>query len=211
MKALTKLLSIGGPAIRPDPSREDFSEFNINGLFGNQLREFLQQRNGFYACESALHVFPASVGGSILGVQQWNSSKLWRYEYGDLGRDAFFFAEDAFGNQFCFSKGQVCLFDAETGELSKVAADLEGWAGAILKDYRILTGHPLMHDWQVENGAIPQGKRLMPKIPFVLGGKYSLDNIYALDSVSAMKSRGNLALQLRDLPDGTKVEFRVVP
>jgi hypothetical protein len=68
-----------------------------------------------------------------------------------------------------------------------------------------------MHDWQVENGAIPQGKRLMPKIPFVLGGKYSLDNIYALDSVSAMKSRGNLALQLRDLPDGTKVEFRVVP
>jgi hypothetical protein len=211
MKALTKLLSIGGPAVAPDPSMDDFSELNINGVFGNQLREFLQQRNGFFAFESALHVFPDSVSSNIFSVQQWNSSNLWRHEYGDLGQGAYFFAEDAFGNQFCFSNGQICSFEAETGELSNIAADLEGWANAILNNYKVLTGHPLMHDWQVTNGAIRQGNRLMPKIPFVLGGKYSLGNIYALDSVSAMKSRGNLALQLKDLPDGTKVEFRVVP
>jgi hypothetical protein len=50
----------------------------------------------------------------------------------------------------------------------------------------------------------------MPKIPFVLGGKYSLDNLYALAAVSGMKTRGNIARQIKDLPDGSRVEFRII-
>jgi hypothetical protein len=68
----------------------------------------------------------------------------------------------------------------------------------------------LLHLWQEKNGALPIGARFMPKLPFVLGGKYSLDNLYALSAVSGMRSRGNLARQLKEVPDGARVEFRVV-
>jgi hypothetical protein len=74
----------------------------------------------------------------------------------------------------------------------------------------MLTGYSLLHEWQMRHGAIPAGTRLMPKIPFVLGGQYALDNLYVLSSVSAMKSRGNLARQIKDLPDGSQVQFRVI-
>jgi hypothetical protein len=52
--------------------------------------------------------------------------------------------------------------------------------------------------------------RLMPQIPFVLGGRFSLSNLFALDAVRAMKTYANLALQIKDLPDGATVNFRVV-
>jgi hypothetical protein len=44
-------------------------------------------------------------------------------------------------------------------------------ASSLLNDYAFLTGHPLIHQWQVKNGALPAGSRLILKIPFVLGGK----------------------------------------
>jgi len=58
--------------------------------------------------------------------------------------------------------------------------------------------------------ALAMGSRLMPKIPFVLGGRYRVENLYSLGSASAMKSRGNLARQFKDLPDGAQVRFEVI-
>lgn len=135
---------------------------------------------------------------------------MWRCEYGELADRALFFAEDAFGNQFCLHHERVCSFDAETGELNELAANLETWASSLLNDYAFLTGHPLIHQWQAKNGALPAGSRLIPKIPFVLGGEYALQNLYPLVATRGMKSRGNLARQLKDLPDGARIEFRIV-
>lgn len=42
----------------------------------------------------------------------------------------------------------VVLFHAESGEIREVAATIEEWAGRILTEYEILTGHPFAHDWQ---------------------------------------------------------------
>jgi hypothetical protein len=143
-------------------------------------------------------------------LSRWNSFGLWRHEYGDLIGNVLFFAEDAFGDQFCLDNGQVCYFDAETGEFKVLGQNLEEWAKCILQEYGLLTGHPLMHQWQEQYGPLPIGTRLMPKIPFVLGGEYALDNLYTLASVSGMKSRGNLARQIKDSPDGAQVKFRII-
>lgn len=51
--------------------------------------------------------------------------------------------------------------------------------------------------------------RLVPKTPFVLGGGYNLDNLYALEASESMRYRGSIATQLRDLPDGAAVQLRV--
>jgi hypothetical protein len=102
------------------------------------------------------------------------------------------------------------LFDPETGEFEQVADDIEGWAGAILDDYRVLTGFPLAHDWQVANGTLRPGRRLTPRIPFVLGGEFAVDNLYDANTVSALLYRADIAEQIRDSPDGTRVTLRVV-
>ncbi len=54
------------------------------------------------------------------------------------------------------------------------------------------------------------GKRLLPKVPFILGGKFTVDNLYLLDSITGMKLRGDLARQIKNSPDGTKVTFKIV-
>jgi len=209
MKSLEKLLSVATAGLGPKVVMPNVPVLMPFASLGNELKHLLSLRNGFYAFESALHVFPAE-SGAEMNLNDWNLPGLWRFEYGDLADSTLFFAEDAFGNQFSLRDGRVCFFDAETGEQTAFAADLEGWAERILKHCNVSTGYPLLHDWQQKNSALANGTRLMPKLPFVLGGRYSVDNLYCIAGVSGMKTRGDLARQLKDLPDGTQVRFEIV-
>lgn len=177
---------------------------------GNELSILLSLKNGFYAFESALHVFPWEANHSAMGLADWNAPYLWRHEYGHMCEAMLFFAEDAFGNQFCLRERYICQFDAETGEIKELAKSFEEWACKILSDFEFLTGRGLLHNWQEAYGPISNGKRLVPKTPFVLGGDYSVTNLIAMDSVRAMRSRGNLASQLNGLQDGSKIQFRII-
>lgn len=145
-----------------------------------------------------------------MGLRRWNDDHLWRSGYGDLAEGHLFFAEDIFGCQFAIKNETVFSFDPETGESVALAETLEGWAAALLEDYEVNTGYPLAHDWQLHNGPLSDGTRLVPKRPFVLGGEFSVENLYALDSVKGMRLRAELAVQLRDLPEGATVNFTVV-
>ena len=177
---------------------------------GSELLEMLGLRNGFYAFEGTLHVYPSGGSATTMSLEEWNSKDLWRYEYDHLSDGLFFFAEDGVGNQFCLRDNEVCLFDAETGDLEMIAGTIDDWARRVLDDYELLTGFPLFHDWQVTHGRVPLGCRLVPVVPFVLGGEYALANLRAVGAVSGMRSRGNLARQIYDLPDGAQIEFRVI-
>lgn len=211
--SVQRLVSAGSEPLSRDmpPRGNELSAFTESRSLCDELSDLLIQKNGFYAFESALHIFPATQGEGRGTLKWWNSPNLWRQEYGILARDSFYFAEDAFGNQFCFLSGQVCTFDAETGDIEALGTTMSEWADRVLADYDVLTGYSLLHRWQRKHGALPHGQRLIPKKPFVLGGAFTLENLYALDSVSGMRSRGNLARQIVDLPDGGSVELKVVP
>ncbi len=175
------------------------------------LEVLLLACNGFYAFESALHVYPSTATASELGVAKWNEPELWRETFDALGDGWCCFAEDAFGGQFAIGpNGVVGLLDPEIGLIEHLAADIEAWAKRVLDDYTVLTGWPLAHEWQVANGPLRPGRRLIPKVPFVLGGDFSSDNLYDADAVSAMRYRGDLAAQMRDLPDGSRVTLRII-
>ena len=90
--------------------------------------------------------------------------------------NCLFFAENLFGEQFCIFNGKIYLFDPETGDKEMVGNDFEEWAKSILDDYHFLTGYFLGRDWQAKNGSIPINNRLLPKIPFVCGPEFDLDN-----------------------------------
>lgn len=173
------------------------------------LRALLGQKNGFMAFESALHVFPAGSTPNGYSIEQWNAPSLWRAAYGDAAADGLFFAEDIFGEQFCLRSSSIWRFNPETGDSEELAATLEEWAARLLQDYDGETGYPLAHAWQERHGPLPLDRRLLPKIPFVAGGKYALENLYAAEAVEGMKFRAELARQIRNLPDGTPIRFEI--
>jgi hypothetical protein len=175
-----------------------------------QLTELLAARNGFYAFESALHVFGSGstvVGGSL---EDWNDNNGWIASYGGLADGAFFFAEDVFGGQFAIIGDEICTFDPETAATEAVSSSIEDWAGQLVQNYSVLTGFVVAHDWQTQHGVIEPGCRLVPKRPFVLGGEFSAANVCSLAAVKGIHVRADLALQIRDLPDGSKIRYRIV-
>lgn len=200
---LDRLLSVTGPPLG-DPQPD------VGGL-PPELGAFLSRKNGFLAFESALHVLPSTpVPETVMSVQSWNREGLWRSSYAGMANGLYFFAEDIFGGQFAFSSNGVVSFDPETGDTEKLAPDLEGWADRLLDEYDILTGFPIAHQWQEIHGPLPLGHRLLPKRPFVLGGEFTVENLYVLDASQGMCFRGEIATQIRDLPDGATISLNIV-
>jgi CubicO group peptidase (beta-lactamase class C family) len=201
--ALRRLVDLAGPALGPLLS----GDIGLDTAATAGLAELLELRNGFLAFESALHVLPAT--GSEMTLAAWNADDLWRDGYGELTKGLLFFAEDVFGVQFALRGETVVTFDPETGGIETIAKDLEGWASALLDSHEVLTGYPLAHKWQQTHGELPPGERLIPKMPFVLGGEFALDNLYALNAIKGMRLRAEIARQIKKLPDGTHVRLVV--
>jgi len=207
--SLDKLLSISsGSLIDCAPTRR-IPLIERAGILGQELWSLLTRRNGLYAFESALRIFPIGAAEGVMDLERWNSHDLWRSRYDELAVGCLFFAEDAFGGQFCVRDDKIFSFDPETGQVKEMATSLAQWADRLLSRYDVLTGFPLAHDWQQRHGPLPANCRLVPTIPFVLGGQYSLDNLHALDAVEGMRLRGDITRQIRDLPDGAKVKLTV--
>ncbi|ELS32848.1 MULTISPECIES: SMI1/KNR4 family protein [Pseudanabaena] len=205
-----KLVSIGSHPLGEELPYLSQTLLDFASSLADDLYNLLSKKNGFLAFESALHVFPAENSSLIMTLETWNSDNLWRNNYGTLVKNCLFFAEDIFGGQFCIFEDKIYSFDPETGTKEFVANNIEQWAKAILSDYNVLTGFPLAHEWQKKNGNLPIDKRLLPKIPFVVGGDFVVDNLYSVDSVQGMKIRADIAQQIKDLPDGAKINIRVV-
>lgn len=206
MTGIEELLSISSePLAHMPPVSGELLTHYPHGL---DLLRMLERKNGFYAFESALHVFPLTsqpLHGASLA--DWNSDSLWRSDYGDLTTGLLFFAEDIFQDQFCLSTSGVLRFRAETGGTKPMADSLENWAQVMLQGYEHETGWRFAKDWQDKYGPLEHGKRLMPKSPFFLGGSYSLENLWAGDAVEGMRFKADLAIQTRSLPDGAQVRL----
>jgi len=205
-----KLISVSsGPLCDHAPALKG-KLVTMAGALGNDLLQLLTERNGFYCFESALHVFPSGCAASVMSIERWNSTDLWRKDYASAVEGYLFFAEDVFGDQFGLNGVKVYRFDPENGEIQESATSLEKWAGKLLEDTDYETGYSLANAWQQQNGPLAPGMRLVPKVPFILGGEYKADNLYALDAIEAMKYRADIWNQIKNLPDGTPVRIKVL-
>lgn len=206
-----KLLSIASEALGPRVTSSILSVNDVDEGGKLELSEMLGEKNGFYAFASALHVFPSgnSLSGRDTTLEEWNAKGLWRFQYDDLPDEILFFAEDLFGVQFCLYGQEVFVFDPESENLSFFAKNIIDWASKILEDYDYFTGYSLGDSWQKENGALPQGYRLLPRMPFILGGKFEADNLYLCEAAEGMRLRGEFAKKIKNLPDGSKINIEV--
>ncbi|MFE5088094.1 hypothetical protein [Streptomyces mirabilis] len=205
---MTNLISVASDSLSVIPPGGEC--FSVPGRVGRDLLSLLSERNGFYAFESALHVFPTDDRDSQLqSLESWNSAVGWRRAYGELDPGLFFFAEDLFGLQFGTDGEVVFSFNPETANVVRLSEGLAEWEKLVLSDYSHMTGHSLAHEWQVRNGEIPVGHRLIPRIPFVVGGSFSVENMVLVESWGAMKYWGDFARSVAEVPDGEQFRFDV--
>lgn len=59
-------------------------------------------------------------------------------------------------------------------------------------------------------GPLKEGRAYCLKLPVVLGGKYDESNVGEIGLSELMRVSGDLARQLKDLPDGSEIQIRVV-
>lgn len=182
----------------------------VAGKLGKELEQLLNKKDGFYAFELSLRIFSSQESECSYSLGLWNSPDLWRNYYAELADDCVFFAEDIFGGQFCIKGDAIYAFDPETGDMEVIANSFESWVGEILSDYNVWTGYPLAHEWQKSYGVLSHQQRLMPKTPFVCGGQFELDNLSPVNVVTGMRSRGNLACQIIDMPDNAQIQFSII-
>jgi hypothetical protein len=136
-----KLLEISSPALCPP-----LHESRASSPRQSEIAALCKRKNGFYAFESALHVFP--IGEEACRhttAEQWNDVVRWKECFTGAADDVWCFAEDVFGEQFGFRGEEVVSFNPESGEVTTLADSLEDWACQILTDYEFLTGYPIAH------------------------------------------------------------------
>lgn len=208
--AVEKLLELSGPPLSESQSPRLAGDPSATR---RELAQLLNQRNGWFAFESALHIFPA---GPVrrreqgYSLDEWNGPDLWISSYGSAADGPLYFAEDGLGCQFCINGETVSRFDPETAQFEDFALGLSGWAERIIADYEVETAYTLVHEWQAVNRPLAAYERLIPKTPFIFGGEFEVSNLYAIDAAEGMRFRAHIEKQIRGLPEGAQVRFKIV-
>ena len=73
----------------------------------------------------------------------------------------------------------------------------------ILNDYNYLTGYEIGHEWQKKFRKLQLSERLNGKIPFVLGGSYSIENLYPINLISLLDFRAAPTVRIVVTPTQT--------
>lgn len=115
------------------------------------------------------------------------------------------FASDAFGDLFVVHGSGVARIATESGEVDETWPDLQSWARDTQNNPDEIVGENFLKEWEKVNGPLPEGHRLTPKMPFIFGGSYELDNIVSLPFPDILRFRADIVRQTHDLPDGARI------
>lgn len=94
----------------------------------------------------------------------------------------------------------------------KKIADSQSEYETLLKDSEFI------EDWEMVNlvqiaketvGELKDGEKYCLKLPGVLGGEYNSENIGKVSQMEQIGFSGDLAKQIKDLPDGTKIKLKI--
>jgi hypothetical protein len=134
----------------------------------------------------------------------------WRWKLGGAAKIvALSRSGDAFVAQV---DGTIWWLDTGAGEFTEVAPSSEAFSQLLdqpASAARLLLA-PVVEEFIRLHGPIPAGKCLgFTQLP-VLGGSYSIENRWLSPAVEHFGLTGEVHRQIRDLPDGTRVNIRIV-
>ena len=83
----------------------------------------------------------------------------------------------------------------------------------LIKDKDFLTDwhmDALVEKAEAEYGIQSKDRCFCLKIPAVLGGPYDIDNIGTVSRLELILFSGDIAEQIKDVPDGSQIEFKFI-
>jgi hypothetical protein len=168
----------------------------------------IDSKNAGFFYQQSIQIYSFNHDYSFNDIEYLN--QLLTDEYKIIFEDLFSFGQDLFGNQFCFNKldGKIVFFNVEIGDRVVIADNFLGWIEEIYKRFDYYVAMNLLESW-TSNNKLENSQRLCPKKPFVIGGVYELNNLYAGTFPASLRAYSNIARQLYDLPDGTKIEIKI--
>lgn len=174
-------------------------------------KQLLQKRNGGYFYGGALHIFGACAEPEFHSLKAWNFEDTWRAPYADAAKGLFFFAEDAFGNQFAYDGTKVVRFDVEEGAVDELADDFDQWLLIAVEAPDELLHRPRVAAWAKAHGHLPHGKQLQAYPPFFLSDdadSVQLDDVDAIENMLFHASIvERIADQMAQLPEGHRMQI----
>ena len=111
-----------------------------------------------------------------------------------------------------FEDGSINLLDVSSGKLSRVAENRDDLIEKVDTDNNVDNWFLMsLTDQCVQSGmTLSVGECYGFKIPPSLGGTYALENIETTDIAVHYSFLADIFQQTKDLPNGTKVEIKVV-
>jgi len=120
---------------------------------------------------------------------------------------------NAFGNVVFRSQDGACWRICPEELSCEIIAPSEDGYGELRQDPEFRADWlmaSLVNEAEAELGRPPAGRCFCLKIPAVLGGSYSLDNIGTIAVGELLRFAGDMAEQIKDLPDGAQVSLKFV-
>ncbi len=169
----------------------------------------IESNNCGFFYQRSLHLYSYSHNREFNDIEFFNS--LLKETYGEMFTGLESFGQDLFGNQFCFDiiNHTIVFFNTETGKREVIATNFENWLEVLYKHFDYYIGSALLKEWYTKNELAFQ-QRLCPKLPFVGGGEFKINNLKNGTFPDYIKEYYSIAKQVFHLPEGASVKIAVL-
>ena len=167
------------------------------------LVHVLGETNGFILHEGALHVRGASLVPEWHSLRAaWRGPKAFHLLYDEVRPSDIPFAQDQVGDQFLIRECNILKLSAETGEIERLSESLQAFFGRVSSDIEGFLSVGLSHRMQ-------PGQLLHAFPPFCIQQSGGGASLKPLPVSEVILFHADLARQIRDVPDGGQVQFKI--
>ena|SRR5438094_7360621 len=167
------------------------------------LVRVLSDTNGFILHEGAVHVRGACLTPEWHSLRaSWCGPKAFHTLYEGVRPSDIPFAQDQVGDQFLIRERVVLRLSAETGEIEHLADSLQDFLSRVSSDIEGFLSVGLGHRMQ-------PGQLLHAFPPFCFDNGGESASLKPLPAFDVILFHADLARQIRHVPDGGQVEFKV--
>lgn len=182
---------------------ESIDDVEILSELPADLMQLLTDKNGFILHCGALHVRGASLTPEWHSLRSaWRGPNAFFVLYDEVGSSDIPFAQDQVGDQFLLREGSVFRLSAESGEIERIAGSLQEFLSQSTENIEKFLNVGLNHKME-------PGQLLHAFPPFVFQESGASASLEALPAAEVILFHADLARQIRDLPDGSEIEFKL--
>lgn len=163
----------------------------------------LSDVNGFILHEGALHVRGASLHPEWHSLRAvWRGPRALHTLYKGVRTTDIPFAQDQVGDQFLLRDGRVLRLFAETGEVEDLADGIEDFFRRLTSDIEGFLNVGLSRRMR-------PGQLLLAYPPFCFRESGAGASLGPVPAAEVILFHADLARQIRDVPDGGQVDFKL--